>query len=85
MIFSNFDLTKDSEFALFSKKVTEDFIAFKISKGREISIFDALLEYAELKEIDADLLGDCVKNDTTIRGLIQRELDSKEVSDYSDW
>ena len=55
MIIDNFDLSKDEDFLIFSKQIIDDFVAFKISSCKNLSIFDSLLKYAELKEIDEDL------------------------------
>ena len=85
MIFNNFDLTNDSEFEIFAKQITEDFIAFKIEHCKNIGIFDSLLKYAQLKEIDEDLLGECVKNDVTIKGLIQKEMENHLEIDNTEW
>lgn len=85
MIFNNFDLTNDSEFEIFAKQITEDFIAFKIEQCKNIGIFDSLLKYAQLKEIDEDLLGECVKNDVTIKGLIQKEMENHLEFDNTEW
>lgn len=85
MIFNNFDLTNDSEFEIFAKQITEDFIAFKIEECKNIGIFDSLLKYAQLKEIDEDLLGECVKNDVTIKGLIQKEMENHLEFDNTEW
>ena len=85
MIFNNFDLTNDSEFEIFAKQITEDFIAFNIEHCKNIGIFDSLLKYAQLKEIDEDLLGECVKNDVTIKGLIQKEMENHLEFDNTEW
>ena len=85
MIFNNFNLTNDSEFEIFAKQITEDFIAFKIEQCKNIGIFDSLLKYAQLKEIDEDLLGECVKNDVTIKGLIQKEMENHLEFDNTEW
>ena len=85
MIFNNFNLANDTEFEIFAKQITEDFIAFKIKECKNLGIFDSLLKYAQLKEIDEDLLGECVKNDATIKGLIQKEIESHLELDNSEW
>lgn len=85
MIFNNFDLTNDAEFEIFAKQITEDFIAFKIEECKNIGIFDSLLKYAQIKEIDEDLLGECVKNDATIKGLIQKEMENHLELDNTEW
>lgn len=85
MIFNNFNLANDAEFEIFAKQITEDFIAFKISSCKNLGIFDSLLKYAQLKEIDEDLLGECVKNDVTIKGLIQKEIENHLELDNSEW
>ena len=85
MIFNNLDLTKDEDFKIFSESVTEDFIAFKISKCKNTTIFDALLKYAELKEIDEDLLGDCIKENATLKGLLQQEMENNIEFDNNEW
>lgn len=85
MIINNFDLSKDEDFLIFSKQIIDDFVAFKISSCKNLSIFDSLLKYAELKEIDEDLLGDCIKNDFMIRELILKELNKDTFTEISDW
>lgn len=85
MIFNNFNLSNDAEFEIFAKQITEDFIAFKIKECKDQGIFDSLLKYAQIKEMDEDLLGECVKNDATIKGLIQKELENHLEFDNTEW
>lgn len=85
MIIDDFDLSKEKDFLMFSKQIIDDFIAFKISSCKNLSIFEALLKYAELKGIDEELLGDCIKNDFMIRELILKDLNKETYTDSFEW
>lgn len=81
MVVDGLDLSVDSQFKVFAEKVVNDFIAFKTQTCKEIGILDALMKYASDKGLDEDLLGDCIKSNSTIKTILEKELENEYVKD----
>lgn len=79
MIINNLDLSNDNDFKLFSNVIVDDFIAYKIKFCKDISIMDSLMKYADYKQIEFELLGDCVNENITLKELLRKEVEKQQT------
>ena len=85
MNIDDYNLANDGEFLKFSQQIADDFIAFKISNCKDFSIVDSLLKYAKMKNIDEELLGECIEKNSLLKELISKEIKNEPAVEYSEW
>ena len=46
---------------------------------------DSLLKYAKMKNIDEELLGECIEKNSLLKELISKEIKNEPAVEYSEW
>lgn len=86
MIINDYDLAKDEDFEKFSIQIQEEFLKFRI-ENHDMPLLDCLLEFSRKKDIDEDVIGECIKSNKIITSLLEKSINTEKFShvDYSDW
>ena len=50
-------------------------------------LLDCLLEFSRKKDIDEDVIGECIKSNKIITSLLEKSINTEKFShvDYSEW